>query len=67
MPTRAATPDDLVAVAEIYAHYVRASVATFELDPPDDGEWRRRFEAVVGAGFPFLVAERDGLVAGYAY
>ena len=30
-------------------------------------EWRRRFEAVVGAGLPFLVTERDGVVAGYAY
>ncbi|MEU0496467.1 N-acetyltransferase family protein [Mycobacterium sp. NPDC006124] len=67
MPTRAATPDDLVAVAEIYAHYVRTSVATFELEPPDDVEWRRRFDAIVDAGLPFLVTERDDLVAGYAY
>ncbi|GAB7070627.1 N-acetyltransferase [Mycobacterium hodleri] len=67
MPTRAATPDDLVAVAEIYAHYVRTSVATFELEPPDDAEWRRRFDAIVDAGLPFLVTERDGMVAGYAY
>ena len=36
MPTRAATSDDLDAVAEIYAHYVLTSVATFELEPPDD-------------------------------
>ncbi|OPX09818.1 GNAT family N-acetyltransferase [Mycobacterium sp. AT1] len=40
--------------------------ATFELEPPDD-EWRRRSEAIVGAGLPFLVTERDGVVAGYAY
>ena len=67
MPTRAATAEDLRAVAEIYAHYVLTSVATFELEPPDDVEWRRRFEAIVGAGLPFLVTERDGVVAGYAY
>lgn len=67
MPTRTATVDDLPAVAGIYAHYVLTSVATFELEPPDDTEWRRRFEAVVGAGLPFLVAERDGEVVGYAY
>ena len=67
MPTRSATSDDLAAVADIYAHYVLTSVATFELEPPDAAEWRRRFEAIVGAGLPFLVTERDGVVAGYAY
>lgn len=67
MPTRAATLDDLGAIAEIYTHYVLTSVATFELDPPDRDEWRRRFESIVAAGLPFLVCERDGAVAGYAY
>jgi phosphinothricin acetyltransferase len=67
MSTRAATLDDLNAIAEIYAHYVRTSVATFELDPPDLDEWGRRFESITGAGLPFLVTERVGSVAGYAY
>jgi phosphinothricin acetyltransferase len=67
MPTRPATPDDLAAVAEIYAHYVATSVATFELDPPDGDEWRRRYDAIVGAGLPFLVTERGDAIAGYAY
>jgi phosphinothricin acetyltransferase len=67
MPTRPATPDDLAAVAVIYAHYVETSVATFELDPPDGDEWRRRYDGIVGAGLPFLVTERGDAVAGYAY
>jgi L-amino acid N-acyltransferase YncA len=67
MGTRAATPDDLVAIAEIYAHYVETTVATFELDPPDLAEWRRRFDAIGESGLPFLVTERDGAIAGYAY
>jgi phosphinothricin acetyltransferase len=67
MSTRAATPDDLDAIAEIYAHYVATSVATFELDPPDADEWHRRFNAISDAGLPFLVTERDGAIAGYAY
>ena len=67
MPTRTATPDDLAVIAEIYAHYVRTSVATFELEPPDHVEWRRRFDAIVGSGLPFIVTERDGAVVGYAY
>jgi L-amino acid N-acyltransferase YncA len=67
MSTRVATSDDLDAIAEIYAHYVATSVATFELDPPDAAEWRRRFAAIADAGLPFLAAERDGAIAGYAY
>ena len=67
MSTRRATPDDLAAIADIYAHYVDTSVATFELAPPDGNEWRRRFDGIVGAGLPFLVAERDGAIVGYAY
>jgi len=67
MSTRTATLDDLDAIAEIYRHYVATSVATFEMDPPDAAEWRRRFAAITDAGLPFLVTERDGAVAGYAY
>jgi phosphinothricin acetyltransferase len=67
MPTRAATPDDLAVIADIYAHYVRTSVATFELDPPAREEWLLRHESIVGADLPFIVTERDGAVAGYAY
>ncbi|MDT5327258.1 MAG: hypothetical protein QOF25_4410 [Mycobacterium sp.] len=67
MSTRVATPDDLDAIAEIYAHYVATSVATFELDPPDVAEWRGRFAVIADAGLPFLVAERGGAIAGYAY
>ncbi|WP_091506281.1 GNAT family N-acetyltransferase [Amycolatopsis sacchari] len=64
---KSASAADLPAVAEIYAHYVEHSVATFELEPPDLAEWERRFAAVTGAGLPFLVGELDGAVAGYAY
>ncbi|WP_423202152.1 GNAT family N-acetyltransferase [Herbihabitans rhizosphaerae] len=64
---RVADEPDLTAIAEIYAGYVVAGVATFELDPPDTDEWRRRFRAFTGAGLPFLVAEQDGRIAGYAY
>ncbi len=67
MPTRPATRADLPAIAEIYRHYVATSVATFELDPPDADEWARRFASITDAGLPFLVTERDGHVAGYAY
>ncbi|MGV9677267.1 N-acetyltransferase family protein [Nocardia sp. NPDC003482] len=64
---RAGSEADLPEIAEIYAHYVRETVTTFELDAPDPAEWRRRFAAITAAGLPFLVAESEGRVAGYAY
>jgi phosphinothricin acetyltransferase len=64
---RAAVPADLEAVTAIYAHYVTATVATFEEDPPTAGQWRQRMDAVTGRELPFLVAEQDGAVLGYAY
>lgn len=67
MSTRAATTADLPAIADIYAHYVRSSVASFELEPPAADEWQARFARVFAAGLPFLVVEREGKVAGYAY
>lgn len=67
MSTRPATTADLPAIAEIYAHYVVNSVALFELEAPTDDEWQQRFAKVAAAGFPFLVVEREGKVAGYAY
>jgi L-amino acid N-acyltransferase YncA len=64
---RPAAADDLAAIADIYAHHVRTGVATFEVDPPDAHEWRRRFDAVIDGGLPFFTAEVDGAIAGYAY
>jgi L-amino acid N-acyltransferase YncA len=64
---RAAAPNDLAAITRIYAHAVRHGTASFEIDPPDQDEMARRFEALARAGFPFLVAEHAGAVAGYAY
>jgi len=67
MTVRPATTADLPAIAAIYAHYVANSVATFEIDAPDVEEWARRFTAIADRDLPFLVTERDGAVAGYAY
>lgn len=63
---RPATPADIPAVTRIYAHAVRHGTASFELDPPDETEMARRLTALVEAGYPYLVAERDGMIAGYA-
>src|SRR5690606_16828311 len=46
---------------------VRDGLASWEYEPPDEAEMRRRFEVIQGAGYPYLVAERDGRVVGYSY
>ena len=57
---RAATPADLPAITAIYEHAVRHGTATFEIEPPDGAEMKRRMEALLAGGFPYLVAEDDG-------
>jgi phosphinothricin acetyltransferase len=57
---------DAAAIAAIYHPYVTDTVITFELDPPDAAEMRRRIETVT-ATHPWLVAEHEGAVVGYAF
>jgi phosphinothricin acetyltransferase len=64
---RAAAATDLPAITAIYKDAVLHGTATFELEPPDAGEMRRRFDALHAGNFPYLVAEEDGRVTGYAY
>jgi len=58
---------DMPGITAIYAHSVREETASFELTPPDLAEMTRRRAAILGKGFPYLVGELDGKVAGYAY
>jgi phosphinothricin acetyltransferase len=55
------------AVAAIYAHHVLHGPASFETEPPDPVEMRRRRAEVVAKGLPYLVADCAGVVLGYAY
>jgi len=64
---RAATPADIPAITAIYAFEVREKTASFELTPPDEAEMMRRFTTLIDNGFPYLVAEAAGRLAGYAY
>ena len=64
---RPASEADLASVTGIYDHAVRFGTATFELVPPDLDEMTQRFRALTEGGFPYLVAELDGHVIGYAY
>jgi L-amino acid N-acyltransferase YncA len=64
---RPAALTDIPAITRIYAHAVDTGTASFELTPPDEAEMTRRMGALIDGGFPYLVAEVDGAVAGYAY
>ena len=64
---RPATFADIPAIARIYAHAVKAGTASFELEPPDEPEMRRRMQALLEGKFPYFVAELEGKLAGYAY
>jgi L-amino acid N-acyltransferase YncA len=64
---RAAALGDIAAITRIYAEAVARGTATFEIEPPDEAEMARRQHALLAKGHPYLVAERAGLVAGYAY
>ncbi len=64
---RPSTDADLPAITAIYAHHVLHGTGTFETECPDQTEMARRRHDVLGKGLPWLVAERDGQVLGYAY
>ena len=63
---RMATPDDAAAVRAIYAPFVERTAVTFESEVPPVAEMAERIRAVVPR-FPWLIAEREGFVVGYAY
>lgn len=69
-PTRVIRPlrdSDMAAITAIYAHHVLHGVSSWELTPPDQAEMTNRAQALLNAGYPYLVAEHDGNVVGYAY
>ena len=64
---RPARPSDIAAIAAIYRPAVLSGTASFELEPPSEEEMLRRYRAVTEAGNPYLVAEFEGRIVGYAY
>jgi L-amino acid N-acyltransferase YncA len=63
----ASRSEDIAAITAIYAHHVRYGLASFEVVPPDVNEMTRRRSEVLARGLPYLVAETDGKLVGYAY
>jgi L-amino acid N-acyltransferase YncA len=58
---------DIAAITRIYADAVTHGTASFELEPPDEAEMTRRQRMLSVEGYPYLVAEQGGVLAGYAY
>ncbi|WP_431289392.1 GNAT family N-acetyltransferase [Roseateles chitinivorans] len=58
---------DIAAIQQIYEHAVLHGTGTFETDVPDRAEMGRRRTEVLSRSLPYLIAERDGQVLGFAY
>jgi len=67
IPIRTAEARDLAAITRIYEHAVRHGTASFELEPPSEREMGRRYEALRSGGYPYLVAQLEREIMGYAY
>lgn len=64
---RDALVGDIAEIQAIYGHYVLNGLASFEIDPPDIEEMTNRWRLVQEKKLPFLVADVNGAVGGYAY
>jgi phosphinothricin acetyltransferase len=64
---RLASTNDAAAIARIYNHYIRETVITFEEVDVSGAEMASRVAKTAELSLPWLVAEQDGAVVGYAY
>ncbi len=64
---RAVQHTDFRTIQEIYAQHVLSGRASFDTTPPTAEEMTARWRTVSGQGLPYLAAEVDGVVAGFAY
>ncbi|MDT0139465.1 N-acetyltransferase family protein [Acidovorax sp. PRC11] len=64
---RPSRDEDLPAITAIYAHHVLHGTGTFETDPPSAADMAARRADVLGRGLPYIVAEEQGEILGFAY
>jgi len=58
---------DAQALADIYNHYVKNTVITFEEDCINNNEMIKRIEKITNLDLPWLVIEENDVLLGYAY
>ena len=63
---RPASAADAAALLAIYAPYVKQTAITFEYEVPSEEEFRERIHRTLQS-YPWLVAEKEGRLLGYAY
>lgn len=66
MQIRVATEEDAEELLQIYRPYVEETVITFEYEVPSAEEFRQRITHTLEK-YPYLVAEKEGRIVGYAY
>ena len=66
MRVRIAVPEDAASLAEIYAPYVTDTSITFEYEVPGAEEFAERIRETLKK-YPYLVADEEGIIQGYAY
>jgi phosphinothricin acetyltransferase len=64
---RIATPEDASSIANLYNHYVLNTAITFETEAIPADDMASRIREVTDAGLPWVIAECNGQVVGYAY
>ena len=64
---RMARPEDAGGMLAVYAPYVEHSTASWDYEAPSLAEFSGRLREHLDTGFPWLLAEEDGAVLGYAY
>jgi len=64
---RPAEAQDAAAICEIYNHYIEHTFITFEEELLTASDIVERLQGVTAIGLPWLLAEDQGTVVGYAY
>ena len=64
---RPSAAGDMPYISDIYAASVLTGFGTFEIEPPDEMEMTARRNAILQQQLPYLIAEQDGEVVGFAY
>jgi len=64
---RPSRDQDVAAITAIYAHHVLHGTGTFETEAPSTSDMAARRADVLAKGLPYLVAEHDGRILGFAY
>jgi len=64
---RPSRDEDIPAITALYSHHVLTGTASFEEIAPDEAEMAQRRAEILARGLPYLVAECQGQLAGYAY